>query len=248
MKNQETPGAALNFDICPECMGTGYKLVLENGYEVAAPCEKCREKRRMQDNTGVPPQFSDAVLGGFGFDSYSRGMENLKKISEDFLKNYKDRWEKAGKGLYLWSETPGSGKTFLSCCIGRSVMLEYDLQMRFITAPDYLAKIAESYNQQAWEYDKSEVYRRCRFLIFDDIGAQKEGGWQDQEIFRLVNTRMNNGRITIFTSNTSPENLKIDRRIIDRIIKKSIVLQMPEESIRLKEAKEEQECFLRGII
>lgn len=46
----------------------------------------------------------------------------------------------------------------------------------------------------------------------------------------------------------APENLNLDDRIINRIIKSSIVVQLPEESIRLKKARDEQEKFLEDII
>ncbi len=163
--NQE---AALNFDVCPVCGGSGWETYDPGeipGYGIpqdfARPCTRCQMQRHLQDMTGVPPQFRDADLSKFGFDSYSRDMGNLRKIAEDFLKNYRERWEKAGKGLYLWSKTPGSGKTFLSCCIGKSVMIKYDLRMRFITAPDYLAKVGESYKRQPGECDESAVYLEC---------------------------------------------------------------------------------------
>lgn len=250
-RNQQ---AASNSDVCPICGGTGYELFRQrvDGYdaplEFARPCTRCRTDRRMQDMTGVPPQFRDADLGKFGFGSYSREMGNLRKIAEDFLKNYRDRWEKSGKGLYLWSKTPGSGKTFLSCCLGKSVMIKYDLRMRFVTVPDYLAAVGESYKRQQGEYDESTVYRECDLLIFDDIGAQKSGEWQEQEVFRIVNERLNAGRVIIFTANMSPEDLNLDNRTIDRIMKQSVVLQMPEESIRRNEAQEAQNSFLREIL
>lgn len=249
--NQE---AVLNSELCPVCGGTGYELYRQrvDGYEMplefAKPCTRCKTQRRMKDLTGVPPQFRDADLSKFGFGSYSRDMGNLRKISEDFLKNYQERWKKAGKGLYLWSKTPGSGKTFLSCCIGKSAMIKYGLQMRFVTVSDYLAKVGDSYKRQPGECDESAVYRECELLIFDDIGAQKSGEWQQQEVFRIINERLNTGKIIIFTSNVCLEDLNLDDRTIDRIMKKSVILQMPEESIRRREAKEEQEDFLKDIL
>ncbi len=247
--------AVLNSDICPVCGGSGWETYNPGeipGYGIPQdfyrPCTRCRTQRRLQDMTGVPPQFRDADLGKFGFDSYSRDMGNLRKIAADFLKNYRERWEKAGKGLYLWSKTPGSGKTLLSCCIGKSVMIKYDLRMRFITVPDYLAKVGESYKRQPGECDESAIYRECDLLIFDDIGAQKSGEWQQQEVFRIINERLNAGKVIIFTSNMCPEDLNLDDRTIDRIMKKSVILQMPEESIRRREAKEEQDDFLKGIL
>lgn len=247
--------AVSNYDVCPVCGGTGVELYNPGkipGYGIphdfGKPCTRCQIRRLEQDITGVPPQHRDAYLSKFGFDSYSHDMGNLRKITEDFLKNYRERWEKAGKGLYLWSKTPGSGKTFLSCCLGKSVMVKHNLRMRFVTVPDYLAKVGESYKRQQGEYDESAVYRECDLLIFDDIGAQKSGEWQQQEVFRIINERLNAGKVIIFTSNLCPEDLNLDDRTINRIMKKSVVLQMPEESIRSREAKEEQDSFLRDIL
>ena len=241
--------AALNSDICPVCGGTGWELFkIPDAQDGARPCTQCRAVRRINDMTEVPPQFRDADLSKFGFDSYSRDMGNLRKISEDFLRNYRERWEKSGKGLYLWSKTPGSGKTFLACCLGKSVMIKYDLRMRLVTVPDYLAKVGKSYNRQQGESDESAIYRECDLLILDDIGAQKTGEWQMQELFRIVNERLDTGKIIIFTSNMCPEDLNLDNKIISRIKKKTIVLQMPEVSIRDKKAKEEQDSFLQDIL
>jgi DNA replication protein DnaC len=84
-------------------------------------------------------------------------------------------------------------------------------------------------------------------LIVDDLGSQKSGEWQSQELFRLINTRLNEGLLTIFTANMPPEKLNLDQRTIDRVTKLSVVIQMPEESIRAKLAAREQEIFLREI-
>lgn len=173
-------------------------------------------------------------------------LDKLQQVVRSFVDNY-GKWKEAGKGLYLWSKTPGSGKTFLSCCVAKSAMMKNNLKMRFITTPDYLAKVGDSYKRQQGSLDESQIYRDCALLVLDDLGTQKNGDWQEQELFRLINERLNTGCITIFTANMAPEELKIDNRTIDRIRKSSIVLQMPEESIRLKKAQEEQERFLENI-
>ena len=59
---------------------------------------------------------------------------------------------------------------------------------------------------------------------------------------------MSEGLITFYTSNMAPENLNLDDRTINRIVKSSITIQMPEESIRLKKARDEQDKFLQDII
>lgn len=238
---------------CPVCGGTGYRLVKEQveGYDVplefAHPCTKCQGERRLEDRTGIPPQFHDTTLERFGFDSYGQNMERPKTLVHNYFARYTEL-AKTGKGLYLWSKTAGSGKTFLACCLARSIEIRYNLQIRFTTIPDYLALVADSYKRQQGTQDESEIYRICPLLVLDDIGAQRSGEWQQQELFRIVNDRLNTGNITFFTANMPPEKLNVDYRTIDRIRKAAVVLQMPKESIRLKKAREEQERFVERML
>lgn len=251
MRNQAAVSGSGNE--CPVCHGTGWELFTrtvegyDQNHEFARPCQHCSGQRRAQDKTCVPAQFYEADIFKFNFDSYAKNMDRLKKLIWNFFEKYPE-WEAAGKGLYLWSKTPGSGKTFLSCCVGRSTMMKHDLKMRFVTAPDYLAAVGESYKRQQGTEDLSEKYRTCDLLIFDDLGAQRAGDWQEQEIFRIVNERLGERKITIFTSNMPPEQLNVGSRTIDRIRKVSVVVQMPEESIRLKKAQSEQEQFLKKML
>lgn len=238
---------------CPVCHGTGWEITLEilEGYReplaLAKRCSRCKGKRYINDQTGIPPEYCNADLSKFDFSVYRQNMGKMAKIFNDFVENF-DRWEKQGKGLYLWSETPGSGKTFLSCCLARSLMVKYGLQMRFITAPDYIDVVGEKIKRTRGEADPSQIYRKCKVLVLDDLGAQVGNDWQKQEMFRLVNSRMEEGNITIFTSNFDANDLNVDARTKDRIIKSSIVLQMPEESIRRKKADMEQQRFLQDVL
>lgn len=241
-------------DKCPVCGGSGwetYWMAAEiyggERAQFARPCERCREKRRSEDFTRVPPQFRDADIGKFNFEIYSSNMEKMKKLAMSVVNDFK-KWELAGKGLYLWSKTPGSGKTFLSCCIAKSIMIRYDVQMRFTTAPDYMAAIGDSYKRQYGELDESEVFRSCKILIMDDIGSQQSKEWQQQELFRIINKRLSEGNITFYTANMPPEKLNLEDRTIDRIIRSCVVVQMPEEGIRSRKAKEEQDRFLKSMV
>ena len=240
---------------CPVCRGTGWELYKGVVYDYveptelnfARPCPRCSGTHRIFDRTGVPDEFRDADIDKFKFDSYSVDMKNVQKLAVSFFRDFA-KWQNAGKGLYMWSKTPGSGKTFLSCCIAKSVMIKYDLQMRFITAPDYIAAVGDSYKRERGELDASEIYRECPLLVLDDIGAQADKDWQRQEMFRLINTRMEHGLITIYTSNMPVESLNVDDRTKDRIIKTAVVFSMPEESIRRMKAKSEQDEFLKNIL
>lgn len=176
-------------------------------------------------------------------------MAKRKAIILNFFDKYNE-WVKKGKGLYIFSKTAGSGKTFLSCCIGKSVMMRYGLRFKFITVPDYIDKVSEGYTlaKQGIPNSPADIYKECDLLVLDDIGTQLDKPWQNQELFKLVNERVNSGLITIYTSNLPIDKLNIDERVKSRIYGTSILLPMPEESIRSRKANESQDDFLRSIL
>lgn len=242
--------------VCSKCGGIGWILSSEEHAEFglvdyAERCPYCRKDRRAADQTGAPAEYSAVDISSFDFQIYKKdrqAVNMLKRIANGFAMSF-DKWQLRSKGLYLWSKTPGSGKTFLACCLARSVSIKYDLRFRFTTLPDYLAALQASYKRPEGTEDETEIYRTCTLLVLDDVGSEKKGDWQRQELFRLVNSRTAEGFITIYTSNFNPEELQTaDERTVDRIRKSSIVLRMPEESIRTEKAMHEQEIFLKELI
>lgn len=203
---------------------------------------------RLQEETGIPKEFCGTDLSKFRFDAYSIPVEKMEQIAWSMVDKW-DIWQRQGKGLYLWSKTAGSGKTFLACSIARSIAIKHGVQIRFVNAPDYIALVGESYNRERGTVDRSEIFRNCQLLVFDDIGAEKVGDWQRGEIFRIINNRLENGLVTIFTSNLRPDQLKnLDERTKSRINKASIPVQMPEQSIRQQRAEEERKDFLKMVL
>ncbi len=248
--------------VCPKCGGSGWeiytvsKFCLTDVYgDEAFDCDygkKCTEcnsfAEKNADLTGVPEVFREAGIYKFDWECYGTDMEKRKQIAFSFFKDFL-MWNGEGKGLYIYSKTPGSGKTFLACCLGKSVMMKYQIRFKFITAPQYLDKVSEGYTlaKQGVMNSPAEIYKECELLVIDDIGTQIEKEWQEQELFKLLNTRLTNNLPTIFTSNYLPEQLKVNDRIKSRIATMTIPLPLPEVSIRDIKAKETQNKFVERI-
>ena len=205
------------------------------------------QKLRRQEETGFPQEFRNCTIDDFDFKKYKANVSRLEKMAHGYI----DRWEACrtmGKAFYLWSRTPGSGKTRLACSIAATISDTYGIKVRFITAPDYLAYIKDNFNAERGTPDRSEVYRKCDFLILDDIGSQTSGEWQRQEMFRLIDERYRNKRPTFFTSNLPISGLNVDARTKDRIRGMVTEIQQPEESIRSKQAQQEQDEFVQLVL
>lgn len=252
-------------DVCPECKGRGYVTYkvssqlykevygdLDIELEYKKDCPRCKGYRpEDEDRTNVPDQFREASINKFDFHCYKADMTNVEKIAKDFFKNFK-KWSLNGKGLYIFSKVAGSGKTFLACCLGKSVMMSQNNGMRFkfITVPNYIDKVSEGYTlaKQGIVDSPTRIYKECELLVLDDIGTQLDKPWQNQELFTLINGRVNKGLPTIYTSNFPIDKLNIDERIKSRIYGSTIILPMPEESIRTKRANKAQDEFLKDIL
>lgn len=200
-----------------------------------------------EDRTEFPQIYHDCDIYRMDWNCYSIDMTAPKRIAFSFFNEF-EKWAEEGKGLYLWSKTPGSGKTFLSACIAKSVMLRTQKLVKYITPTDYMDKVSDKYNAKDAYYDPAKKYRECSLLVLDDLGTQLKSDWHNSEIFRLIDRRSSNGLPTIITSNYAPEQLPVDERTRNRIMKASIVLHMPEESIRSKKAAAEQDKYLNKIL
>lgn len=251
-------------DVCPECKGMGWVLYvpspdclrdlygdLDIYTEFAKKCPKCKgfNYDENNDTTGCPDNFHEACLNKFDFTIYKKDIQHIHKIANSLVFNF-DEWKNNSKGIYLWSKTPGSGKSFLAACIAKSAMMKNNVRMKFITATDYIDKVSEGYTlrKQGCYDSPTEIYKECEILVLDDIGVQLNKEWQNQELFNLINERFSKPVVTIYTSNLPVDALNVMESIKSRIYGSSIVIQMPEESIRSKKAEEHQNAFLSRIL
>ena len=250
--------------VCPKCKGRGYITYLESSknhkdvygdrefdLEYVRKCDACNGfKATAEDLTNVPDEYREACLPKFNWDIYGIDLNGRKRIAESFFKDFK-KWADKSNGLYIYSKTAGSGKTFLACCLGKSVMMKYNLRFKFITAPDYFDKVSEGYalqKQGVGGSSPADIYKECELLVFDDIGAQMDKAWQSQELFKLINERVNRGLVTIYTSNVQLTKLNIDERIKSRILGTTIEFPMPEVPIREIKQRSNQNDFLNKVL
>ena len=152
----------------------------------------------------------------------------------------------SGRGLYIYSETKGSGKTKLSCIIVNEILKRKDMSVRFISVTEYIELV-----KQKDDDSRNEVKAifDAGLLVFDDVGTQTENKeWISTALYRLIDSRYTNHLTTIYTSNVKILDLKTDSRIAERIYELSTVLPMPDVNIRRKIADKHTEEFLSELL
>lgn len=194
----------------------------------------------------MPFQYLDVQPSAFDWSLYGENLSVQKTQVNAFIVNYEE-WKKRGYGLYIFSRTKGSGKTMLACCIVNALIQRRNVCVKFISIPDFLELTKKKYKGVV---DKEEIDSviNAELLIIDDIGVEMKKEWIDTELFRLLDSRYNKKLVTIFTSNLPIEELKIDERIADRINARSIILKLPDVSIRGQQNEHDKKMFLSSVI
>lgn len=244
---------------CSKCGGLGYTFsVRENGNEYAAPCE-CRDLLIMQSKlefANIPPEFEGYTVESFDLSLYqSPEVREKAKMAKRLCANYvRDflQMKQEGKGLYLYSSTKGSGKTHMAAGIANDIIKKYRISVKFTSALQILGEIKNSWHQDTRDGDGEQRFIqdviRVPVLVIDDIGVEKSTAWVDEKFYEILDGRMVNKQVTIFTSNCQMEALKLDERTVSRIIKMALPVPFPDESVRLKLAKAENRELYKMLL
>lgn len=203
------------------------------------------EERR--GRSGMPKEFVYTQGNHFKWDKYGEDVEPQKKIANNFVLQF-DKFRKEGRGLYISSNTKGSGKTMLACCIANEILKRNkfnNLSVKYTSITEYIELVSRR-SEESKEILDSLL--DASLLIVDDIGAvNDEKGWMSNAIFRLVNRRHENLLPTIYTSNLEISELKCGERTSSRIYEDTYPIMMPEVSIRKIKADESKQKFLSEI-
>ena len=223
---------------CELCNDTGWIVDKDN---IATPCV-CYKKRILSNRinfASIPETFKDIRLNSFNLGYYSNkaGISEVLNAVKYYLSHFEEM-KSEGIGMYLWSETKGSGKTRMATSLGNEMIYEYEMSVRFITSLDIISEIKATWNKESELNSESQLMKylnSVEVLIIDDFGTEKRDdrqNWIDDKFYQIVNSRYMNRLITIFTSNIPIDQLMYDSRITNRIKERVYEIHFPEESIR----------------
>ncbi len=110
--------------------------------------------------------------------------------------------ETDGTGLLLTGSI-GVGKTHLATGILQALVVERGATGLFYDYRDLLKQVQNSYNRQVQETEL-EILRpvfEAEVLVLDELGAAKPTDWVWDTVAHILNTRYNDRRTTIITTN-----------------------------------------------
>ncbi len=244
---------------CPICGDTGVTKG-SNGNWVECKChaEKTREEVRQNrlksacNFAKMPKEFADIRLDDYKIntakvDDDSKKTVQAKRIAVAYIEKFKEM-QTTGTGLYLHSNSKGSGKTMLAAIIGNE-LIEQGIAVRYATMADILSKIKNTFNDKTETESKliSEL-QEVELLILDDLGIEKVTEWGNEKVYSIINQRMITNKPVIVTSNTELEKLSYDERVRNRLLKMCLRVEMPEKSVRIAMAKKQNDNILNALL
>jgi DNA replication protein DnaC len=215
---------------CKLCGGTGWKTVEQLAEEEkpkrvswdkpipgtntarhvwAVPCDCTGNDRaaRIVARARIPKRYEHCDFDNFDTNLYDEGreapnwnrsLEQAKLVVEAFARDYPVGTE---TGLLLMGPC-GAGKTHLGVAALRQIVVRGHSGL-FYDYRELLKEIQGSYNaeSQTTELGVLEPVLTADVLLLDDLGASKPSAWALETVGHILNSRYNERRITLLTTN-----------------------------------------------
>jgi DNA replication protein DnaC len=188
-------------EMCPKCYGAGIEVVPGKG---ARPCECKRQKvqEKVFENAKIPRRYSECH-----FHNY-KPRHQTQEIAYKLATKLAIDYPAVDRGL-LFMGGVGIGKTHLAVAILKS-LTEKGVPCLFYEFGSLLKEIQDSYNpvSQTSELKVLSPVLNVEVLVLDELGASKPTEWVRDTMMYIINSRYNDKKLTIFTTNYNDEQRK----------------------------------------
>ncbi|MGX8852063.1 ATP-binding protein [Amedibacillus sp. YH-ame10] len=203
---------------CENCKGLdfcrqplkGQRLLLHlDGFLMNTLCT-CKYAMKEETRTLHRQYFCEKDIADMYFDIDIAHMD-LSNESKEYRGMYNkviDLFEKDHtKGIYF-SGKPGAGKTYLAAGVANKFAKDKK-RVAFVNVPKLIADLKMMFHDHEGMEAKLNRIKKADILILDDIGGESVTAWsRDDILLPLLDARMEQKKMTIFTSNYSMEELK----------------------------------------
>jgi DNA replication protein DnaC len=198
-KNREVPRSLDNEKaenaVCSICFGTGTRLEEGKG-ALICECRRTNSSSRALDAARIPPRFRQC-----SFHTYHPKHES-QYFAHGFASRLVNDYPAVEAGL-LFMGPVGVGKTHLAISVLRDLIEKKGVACLFYESGSLLKAIQDSYNpiSQTSETRVLAPVYQADVLVLDELGASVPTNWVRDTLYQIINTRYNNNRLTIFTTN-----------------------------------------------
>lgn len=188
-------------ETCGTCGGMGYRYSSENPMESRlVPCE-CgmvvrRERAAMEAVSALRGRLLSCTFDNFDLT----GPAAAARASWEAAR----RWVGKQVGWLLMHGSKGNGKSHLAAAAVNALIEQGEVPL-FINVPEFLDWLRETYDREGDDSDSAhrrlERVKRARWLVMDDVGAEKSSPWTQEKLYMLCNYRLEMLLPTLWTTN-----------------------------------------------
>jgi len=187
---------------CDLCDDTGWKPLEIQGPSgvmrqvVRCDCRRDQLGQQRLAAANIPKRYQHCTIANF--TSYNESLDKAAAQARAIA----DLFPAVTKGLFLEGQ-PGVGKTHLAVAVLKQVIQTTGARGVFYDTRDLLRLIRSTYDPsiRTTELDVLRPVMQADLLVLDDLGAEKTSEWVEETMNLIVNTRYNERRPTIFTTN-----------------------------------------------
>lgn len=184
--------------VCPICFGSGMEIVAGKGARICR-CQRAASDAGNFDKAKLPKRYA-----GCHFNSYTPNNES-QKIALNYAISFTKDFPAVDRGI-LFTGPVGVGKTHLAVSILKGLS-EHGFRCLFYEFGTLLKEIQDSYNAftKTSELTVLAPVLNVEVLVLDELGASKPTDWVRDTMAHIINSRYNDRKPTIFTTNYPDE-------------------------------------------
>ena len=190
-------------ETCPLCGDTGWRPTDREGASGVARCDCAKRSRmdRLLEGARIPARHRDCEFESFQADlPFSTSSIRAAKLTAE---KFVDEYPASPPTGLLFVGAPGVGKTHLAVSVLKSLIRDKAVPCLFRAFPELLKQIQLSYNRVS---NTSELVLLApvldaEVLVLDELGAQKPSAWALDTVSYVLNSRYNDNKTTILTTN-----------------------------------------------
>jgi DNA replication protein DnaC len=184
-----------NNDLCPICFNTGTRVDPEKGAAICE-CRRTNTGARSLEAARIPPRFRDCSFHNY----YPKNDSQF--FAHSFGSRLANEYPAVESGL-LFMGPVGVGKTHLAIAVLKDLIDRKGVSCLFYESGSLLKAIQDSYNpvSQTSEMRVLAPVYQAEVLVLDELGASVPTNWVRDTLYQIINSRYNNKKLTIFTTN-----------------------------------------------
>lgn len=187
--------------VCSFCFGSGMEVVQGKGARRCL-CRTRDVRTELLNAARIPRRYEECSLANYQPAANNGSQLRAFNYAYRLVREYPS----IDRGL-LFMGTCGVGKTHLSVAILRELIEKKGVSCLFYEFGSLLKEIQNSYNpvSQTSELKVLTPVIEAEVLVLDELGATKPTDWVRDMMMQIINTRYNDRRLTIFTTNYRDE-------------------------------------------